>query len=195
MSEDDFGPDDGADFPEGEEDSDLEEEQEELSQDDDFHALTGERLWNIATGEEECDDPKLVLKARKYAALTLRVNGATPYREIAAMLGCSVSTAHGYVMSEVRAHIREKADDIRELHLNRLEAMMAGVMDRATEGDTFAIDSAMKIMTKIEALMGVEPPKRIEITAGGEVKTEEELIAEAERLGLDPTAIGLSRGV
>lgn len=137
---------------------------------DDVAALGGELLWNIATGEEPCDDPKIYIQARHFAALMMRKTG-TPYREIASFLECSVSTAHKYVVAEMKKRIDESVDDIRRMHLERYEAMLAGIYDRATEGDTFAIPQAMAIMTRIETLMGVEPPKRVEHTFGDVQRT------------------------
>ena len=136
-----------------------------------FEELTSETLWNIAMGDEPCDDPTVRLQARRFSALMMRQQG-TPYRDIAAMLKCSLSTAFKYVKSEIEKRVDEAADTVRQLHLDRLNMMLAGVMDRATEGDSFAIDSALKVMGKIEALMGIEPPKKVEHTFGDGARDE-----------------------
>lgn len=128
-------------------------------------ALSGEQLWKIGTREEPCEDEDLYRSARDYCALLMRQQGHG-YQEIAAQLGCAVGTAWYGVQRVLKKTLREPADQIRALHLQRLDAMLAGVMERATEGDGFAIGSALQIMAKIEALMGVEPPKKIEHSFG-----------------------------
>jgi hypothetical protein len=135
------------------------------SDDTDIETLTSEVLWNIAVGEEPCEDPTLALEARRFAALMMRQQ-SIPYREIAATLNVALSTAFSYVKGEIEKRIDETADQVRKLHLDRYNAMLAGVMDRATEGDSFAITSAMQIMGRIESLMGIEPPKKVEHTFG-----------------------------
>lgn len=128
-------------------------------------ALSGEQLWKIGTGEEPCEDEGLFRSARDYCALMMRQNGHG-YQEIAAQLGCAVGTAWNGVQRILKKTLREPADQIRGLHLQRLEAMLVGFMDRATEGDTFAAATAIQIMGKIEALMGVKPPEKVEVSFG-----------------------------
>lgn len=128
-------------------------------------ALSGEMLWKIGTREEPCEDEKLYASARDYCATLMRQQGHG-YQEIAAQLQCSVGTAWNGVQRTLRKTLREPANQIRALHLQRLDAMLAGIMERATEGDAFAISSALQIMAKIEALMGVEPPKKVEVSFG-----------------------------
>jgi hypothetical protein len=126
---------------------------------DDNPGLTGELLWKIATGEEACEDEGLRRDARRYAALLLRRQGHG-YREIGQALGCSLTWAWKLVTDEVKRAIREPAEATRQIHIDRLEAMLQPQLDRATDGDAFAVTAALQIMARIEYLLGIEPPKR-----------------------------------
>lgn len=119
--------------------------------------LTAELLWKIATGEEPCGDEGLRRDARRYAALLLRRQGHG-YREIGQALGCSLTWAWKLVTDEVKRAIREPAEATRQIHIDRLEAMLQPQLDRATDGDTFAVTAALQIMAKIENLLGIVPP-------------------------------------
>ena len=141
-------------------------------------ALSGELLWKIGTREEPCDDEDLYRSARDYCATLMRQQGHG-YQDIAAQLGCSVGTAWNGVQRVLRKTLREPADQIRALHLKRLDAMLAGLMERATEGDTFAIGAALQVMTKIEQLMGVEPPKKMEVSFGEQADDARAALAKA----------------
>jgi hypothetical protein len=121
--------------------------------------LTGELLWKIATGEEPCDDEGLRRDARRYTALMLRTQGHG-YREISQAIGCSLTWAWKLVTDEVKRAIREPAEATRQIHISRLEAMLQPQLERANEGDAFAVTSALQIMARIEYLLGIEPPKR-----------------------------------
>lgn len=149
-------------------------------------SLTGEILWQIAMREQECEDPKLFREAQSYAAVLMRLQG-TEYRDMAQMLGCSVGWAWNLVKRALDKTIDEPADSIRRLHLRRYENMLSGCWDRATEGDSFAIESAIKIMGKIEALMGVEPPKQVHHTFGADA-VDEARTALAKRLAAAASA-------
>lgn len=133
--------------------------------------LTSEMLWNIATGEEECEDRTLRTRSRKWASLQMRQQGI-PYRDIAVTLGLSVSTVFGYVKFEMKKRIVEGVDVVRALHLERLETMLAKQLERANDGDTFAVTAALQIMGRIESLLGMEPPKRVEHTFGDEARDQ-----------------------
>lgn len=133
--------------------------------------LTGEMLWNIAIGEEPCEDRKLRTNARKWASLQMRQQGI-PYREIAATLGLALSTVFEYVKHEMTKRIDEGVEVVRALHLDRLETMLAKQLERANEGDTFAVTAALQIMGRIESLLGMEPPKRVEHTFGDEARDQ-----------------------
>ncbi len=123
---------------------------------DDNPGLTAELLWKIATGEEPCEDEGLRREARRYAALRLRQEGYG-YRDIGQALGCSSGWAWKLVTDEVKRTIREPADATRQLHLARLEAMLQPQLERANDGDTFAVTAALQIMAKIENLLGIVP--------------------------------------
>lgn len=133
--------------------------------------LSGEELYKIGIGEIPCADAGLLREATAYCALYLRRQGYD-YRTIAVQLQVSLSWAWDLVNCTVKAHQAEEVGTIRRLHLDRMEAMLQPILDRATEGDTIAIDSALRIMAKIEALMGIEPALKLEVAGkdGGPVQ-------------------------
>jgi transposase len=61
-------------------------------------------------------------------ALTLRTQSKT-YRDIAAALGISVSTAHDAVQRGLRETMQEPADDLRRLELEKLDALERGALE------------------------------------------------------------------
>lgn len=81
-------------------------------------------------------------------ALDLRSAGKT-YRDIAQILGISVSAAHNLVsrgMDRLIAKCEEKAEMVRSMELDRLDKLQSAVWDAATTGDIQAIDRMLKIM-------------------------------------------------
>ena len=117
--------------------------------------------------------------ARREFVLRLRKGGAT-YREIAdaavTRFGAdqlpetwSCRYAHKDVKRELdklRTVIGEDADEIRQMELERLNDMLKALYASATRRnpDYGAIDRVLKIMRRRAELMGLDAPKRQEIT-------------------------------
>ena len=83
--------------------------------------------------------------------------GAT-YREIANALKVSPATiASDYraIIAEWREHYAKKADELLNIQLRRYDVLLNAIWDRAKNGDTQAIDRALTIMDKQNALMGI----------------------------------------
>lgn len=93
-------------------------------------------------------------------ALQLRRAGMG-YEKIAATQGVGVSTAHRRVrraMDRLRAVVDERAGQVRELELDRLDAMLEVVLVKALAGDLGAVDRAIKISESRRKLAGVDAP-------------------------------------
>ncbi len=106
-------------------------------------------------------------KARKVdaqgMALELRRAGHG-YQEIANRLGCSLSTAHGYIkeaMAEARVQIDADAAELKAEEYSRLDGMLAALWDAAKLGDLQAIDRVLKIMERRAKLLGLDAPTKI----------------------------------
>jgi transcriptional regulator len=121
---------------------------------------------------------------KQAAAVELRKRGKT-YRDIGEELGCSHQQAHKYVRKAL-ARIREKTDEsaieVRTLELERLNAMVDALWFKVELGDTYAVDSALKIMKRRADLLGLDAPTRVADVTDDRERIRQE-VAEAM---LDP---------
>lgn len=133
---------------------------------------------------------KLLASERRQRALELRRRGYS-YPMIAADIGCSLSTAHTHVktaLQEIVEKTREDAEHVRTVELERLDQMLRGVWDKASDGDPQAVDRVLKVMERRAKLLGLDvptsldlrnpdgsltPPTTIRIVAAGEEPTAE----------------------
>jgi DNA-binding CsgD family transcriptional regulator len=106
-------------------------------------------------------------KARKLdaqqQALELRRAGHG-YQAIADRLGCSLSTAHGYIkeaMAEAKAQIDTDASELKAEEISRLDGMLVGLWDAAKMGDYAAVDRVLKIMERRSKLLGLDAPVKV----------------------------------
>ncbi len=101
--------------------------------------------------------PKRIAAAeRKAEALKLRKSGAT-YEEIAQKLGLSGRTsAFECVQRAIRDITKEPAKDVLELEVARLDAMLSGLWEKATDGDDKAVTSALRIMDRRAKYLGLD---------------------------------------
>jgi hypothetical protein len=88
------------------------------------------------------------------------------------------SGAYQAVIGALRETLREPAEQVRTLELERLDAMLEAVWRAALSGDLKAIDAVLKLMDRRSRYLGLDAPQRIDIEA------KVRLVAEA--LGLDP---------
>lgn len=132
-------------------------------------------------------------------ALELRKAGAT-YEQIAVQLKVSNrSVAWKLVKTAIEDIVREPAEEVLQLELARLDAMLLGVWTDAKGGNTAAIDRALRIMDRRAAYLGLDAPKRSEVTGsdGGPIiynvtaLTHDELLLAAAD---DPDESGGSEG-
>ena len=122
--------------------------------------------------------PELLATAERRAyVLQLRRGGAT-YRDIAGNVlntfgadklpqGWDERYAYKDVKREldrVRGEIAESAEDVLTLELERLDRMFLTMFDRAIKGDEKAVDRCLRIMQRRSDLLGLDAPKRQEIS-------------------------------
>ena len=101
---------------------------------------------------------KLRTAERRAAVVALRKQGGT-YRQIAAQIGCSVSTAHTDVaqaMDRLATIAAEDALVIAQINLLRLDTMFASVWPAASKGDPGAIGMALKLMGEMDRYNGFD---------------------------------------
>jgi len=101
-------------------------------------------------------------RQREEQSLALRLTGAT-YRQIGSELGITEQGAHAAVMRALKRlneRIAEGAEEVRQLELGRLDALLEAVWPRATMGKVDAVDRALKIMARRAALLGLDNIKQ-----------------------------------
>lgn len=133
--------------------------------------------------------PRAIGIAKKHAqALQLRMAG-TSFQAIADALGYTTPQgAYEAVKAALLATVREPADELRKVDLERLEKMLFGIWRQATEGNQGAIDRALRVLERRAKLLGLDAPVKTELTGadGGPLKVEHEaseaLLARLERL-------------
>lgn len=122
---------------------------------------------------------------RRTQALELRKQGMT-FAQIGAALDCSEQRAHKIVTEELRRlneHRAEQATEVARLELERLDALLAGVWEKAKGGDGPAIDRALAVMNRRAKLLGIDAPERRELTGkdGKAMRLSLEDVVEADR--------------
>lgn len=125
-------------------------------------------------GEPKTGERAISAAERQVEALKLRKAGLD-FRRIAQQLGwAGPGPAHKAVTKALRDIVREPAEELRTLEVERLDAMLLGIWSKASGGDTWAIDRALKIMERRAGLLGLDAPRKIEQTGkdGGAVRHE-----------------------
>lgn len=117
---------------------------------------------------------------RQRLALDLRIARKT-YSEIAAEMGVAIQTAHEYVHAAIERMSADEvrhADVARQMHLLRLDALLAAQWPRAMQGDVTAAVTCLRIMEREAKLLGLDAPVKVDV--------EHRLRALATEHGLDP---------
>lgn len=143
-------------------------------------------------------------------AVQLRADGKT-YRQIAAIQGCSPTTAHARVDRAIKAVPVDAVENLRAVELDRLDEMHQvaltqlrtdavrvdhGRIVRDEDGNPIidhgaklvALDRLLKIQDRRAKLLGLDAPSRSRI----EVITEDAVDAEIRRLEAEVAALDAS---
>jgi len=121
---------------------------------------------------------KLNSSLKDAQALELRKAGAS-FDQIAQHLGYAQrSGAHHAVQRALRESLEKRnqdADEVRELELSRLDDMFLGLWKDAKAGKWLAVDRALRIMERRAAYLGLDAPKKQEISGseGGPIQIEQ----------------------
>lgn len=97
-------------------------------------------------------------RERDLEAVRLYKQGYT-FRRISEALGCSVGTAHNAVKKAFTMSLNlsvEEADLIRQVELERLDDMFVPAYQKAIEGDSKAVDTALRIMERRSKYLGLD---------------------------------------
>lgn len=120
---------------------------------------------------------KALALERELRALELRKAGAS-YAQIAEVLGISRSAAHKAVaraLDKVIAEVRENADRLRALELERLDHLSRELWRQALKGHLGAIDRLLKVMERRAKLLGLDAPTKADIQGEQVIRIIEEV--------------------
>ena len=93
-------------------------------------------------------------------ALELRKAGAT-FEQIARQLGyANAGGAYKIVQAALRDTVQQPADEVRQLELERLDAMLRALWPAAIQGKWLAVDRCLLIMDRRARLLGLDAPTR-----------------------------------
>jgi hypothetical protein len=131
-------------------------------------------------GEPRTSERRLSSHDRQLRALALRKGGAS-FDTIAVALGYGgKSGAYKAVSTALRDTLREPAEEVRALELERLDHMLTAIWPAALSGNFRAQDQVLRLMERRAKYLGLDAPARVDIEA--------RIRMVAEELGLDPEA-------
>ena len=109
-------------------------------------------------------DPAVI--EREYEVLKYRRGGLT-FDQIAKKVGYSNESGarEAYKRAMVRT-LQEPADELRQLHRDRLETALSAIWAKVLRGELPAIDRMISILNREAGLLGLDAPKesRVEVT-------------------------------
>ena len=122
-------------------------------------------------GQRSTTEPRHIeANARAVHALAMRQRGHS-YRAIAAKLGVSLSTAHGYVadaLAELRTQAREEAQMLRDMEAQKLDMMeryLWRAMRKASAADVAKLANSLRTVSESRRkLFGLDAPVKVETT-------------------------------
>jgi hypothetical protein len=132
--------------------------------------VVGKRKPSKASVKNSYTSPREIeLQEKRNQALDLRRHGHN-YEAIAKAMGCSISSAHGYVVEALKAIPRENAELYRTMLLERHEQMMASIYSDAAGGDLGKQKAFLDLSRELAKLMGLYPDAKqgvgVSVTTG-----------------------------
>lgn len=121
-------------------------------------------------------DPSRIAELR-YKIVEMRLTGMVP-RDIARTLGISLQSVQKHLTAVYEAATVPRAEEARQLELDRYDRLLAALEDGIQLGDVKAITAAAKIIGQRVQTQGLLKPLQIEAT----VLTIDAIDAEIERL-------------
>lgn len=126
------------------------------------------------SGESKTSQRRIEAVEKQKQALELRKAGAT-YEAIAKKLEyANASGAEHAVKAAMKATVQDAADDVRNLEVERLDAMLLGLWKSANSGNLGAVDRVLRIMERRAKLLGLDAPTKSQVSI--EKLSDDELI-------------------
>ena len=116
---------------------------------------------------------------RQRACYNLRLSGHS-VRAIAEKLDIPRSTVQRLLDAEIDTIVTPGAEAVRKLELDRLDRWMLALENKILNGDTNAINSAIKVAERRAKYLGIDAPTKVEAQVH-EVTQEDLAIAEMIR--------------
>jgi polyphosphate kinase 2 (PPK2 family) len=114
--------------------------------------------------ESKTSPRRLEAVEKQKQALELRKAGAT-YEAIAKKLEyANASGAEHAIKAALKATVQDGADAVRQLEVERLDAMLMGLWTTANKGNHGAVDRVLRIMERRARLLGLDAPTKTEIS-------------------------------
>jgi len=118
-------------------------------------------------GESLLSPRRIEAAERQRQAVEMRKAGAT-FPMIAEKLGyASTGGAYKAVMTALKKTMQEPSDAVRNLELERLDALLLALWKQARDGNQGAVDRVLRIMERRAKLLGLDAPTKADITSGG----------------------------
>jgi AraC-like DNA-binding protein len=112
---------------------------------------------------------RILAQEKRRKALELRKTGAT-YDQIAQFVGYNDgSAARKAVIKAFGQVIQEPVAEVRVIQIERLNHMLMTLWPKVNQVDENAIRTSLAVMDKIDALMGTEAARQVEVTNTGAV--------------------------
>jgi len=155
-------------------------------------------------GQLRTNQPRLAVVERQRQALELRRAGVG-FDQIAQQLGYEDrSGAYRAVVAGLKKTLQEPADELRELELSRLDQLLLAVWTAAANlpkkpneparmPQHLAIDRVLRIMERRAALLGLDAPKRAEVSGADGAPIEINVVDVRERLRAQITELAARR--
>lgn len=99
-------------------------------------------------------------EVRKADALDLRLKGFS-YRAIGEAMGIDQATAYRLVsdaLAETREITQARADELREIEVQRLDHLLESLAPHIEAGDPNAVNSALRVSKRRSELLGLDTP-------------------------------------
>lgn len=106
---------------------------------------------------------RLLKKEKERKALELRKGGAN-FHQIAQAVGyADASGAYRAVKRAMKEITQEPAIELKTMQIERLNHMLLTLWPKVQQGDESSINTALRVMDKIDALMGTEAASQVDI--------------------------------
>lgn len=120
----------------------------------------------VGRGARRQGSPEMiVVRERRRQALQLRKAGAS-YEQIADQLGfANRAAARKAVVTELDRVVKEPAQEVLTMELQRLDQLLVGLWPRAIKGENGAVDRVLKIMERRAKYLGLDAAVKVDLRA------------------------------